>query len=117
MSFPEFAEGDDIGMTVDGGGSEGDGVAVTGDRTVSVVASADGDVDGILAYDAADQEKADVVFQGARPAKVAAGTAAGTYVDGSATAGELSAATTPVQSSILTLTGPDADGFALVLIR
>lgn len=84
-----FTDGDHVGMDVAGGGNAGDAVQVTGEREVTVVATQDADVDGVLGNDAAAGERVRVDLGGITEFSVADGTSAGVNLTASATAGQM----------------------------
>ena len=123
LGSEQYTDADRIGMTVNVVGNQGDAVAVTGDLTVSPVATAGGNVHGVLREDADDGDKAGVHLHGAFWCNVAAGTTAGSYLTGSATAGQLRGINTggatgeSEQTKTLLALTSEADGQALVLFQ
>lgn len=119
-----FTDADYAGFDVAGGGSRGDAVQITGDREVTVTATADADVDGILGDDADAGERQMVYLHGAPFANVATGTAAGVYLTASATAGQLrgintggATGETMQNKGFKTATAEDGENQAVVLIQ
>lgn len=82
-----YTDGARVGMTVNGGGNEGDAVKVTGDLTVSTVTTAGDDHDGVLTADADDGEKVVIALSGVIEATVATGTGSGSYLTPDGTGG------------------------------